>query len=179
MKIFFNTIAETDERALRVASEELEMARNPKIDDLVVRFRTAWHEESENKSRYSLGLEKRSATINSIPVLKIDNQLVTNTKSILQALSSELENKNGVKKLVPRDVNDYLIQNCGKHLNNDKKEHFKEPISFDELTAALRKMKRGNHLALTGIRLVFTNISGNKLVPFYTEVFTTLSIGNR
>ena len=103
---FLNTRAETDERALRAASEELERARKPKISGLIVRSRTAWHEEGEKNSRYFLGLEKRNATRNSISALKIDNQLVTNTKQILQALSSELEIKYGEKKLVPRNVND-------------------------------------------------------------------------
>ena len=94
-------------------------------------------------SRYFLGIEKRNATRNSISVLKVDDQLVTNSKSILQALSSELENKYSVKKPAPENVNDYLMENCGMQLNNDEKEHFEEPISFDELTAALGKMKKG------------------------------------
>ena len=149
---------------------ELERARKPKIDGLIVRSRTAWHEEGENNSRYFLGLEKRNATRNSISVLKIYNQLVTNTKQIL-ALSSELENKYGVKKLVPRNVNDYLMQNCGKQLNNDEKEHFEEPISFDEITAALRKMKKGKSPGSNGYTSCFFKHFWDQIGPFLYRGF--------
>ena len=168
---FFNTRAETDERALRAASDELERARKPKIDGLIVRSRTAWHEEGEKNSRYFLGLEKRNATRNSISVLKIDNQPVTNTKQILQALSSELENKYGVKKPVPRSVHDYLMQNCGKQLNNDEKEHFEELISFDEITAALRKMKKGKSPGSNGYTSCFFKHFWDQIGPFLYRGF--------
>ena len=168
---FFNSRAETDEIALRVATEELENARKPKIHGLIVRSRTAWHEEGEKNSRYFLGLEKRNATRNSISVLKIDNKLVTDTKAVLQALSSDLESKYSIKKPLPQNVNEYLMQNCGRQLSNDVRERFDEPISFDELTAALRKMKKGKSPGSNGFTACFFKHFWDKIGPFLYRGF--------
>ena len=172
---FVDTQSETDEIALRAASEELEKARKPKIDGLIVRSRTAWHEEGERNSAYFLGLEKRNAIRNSVSMLKIEDQQITNVNAILQALSSELERKYSVKKRTPTDVDEYLRQNCLKKLSIEDKERLEKPISFEELTMSLKTMKKGKSPGSNGYTSCFFKQFWDKIGPFLYRGFLCAS----
>ena len=73
--------------------KELEEFRKPYIDGLIVRSRARWHEEGEKSSKYFLGLEKRNATNKSITVLKVGQQKITRSSSILKTLTDDLSKK--------------------------------------------------------------------------------------
>ena len=75
----------SEECAVRLRSfkDELESMRKSQIDGVIVRSRTTWHEEGERSSKFFLGLEKRNALRKSATLIKVGDQIVTRTNSIL------------------------------------------------------------------------------------------------
>ena len=123
--------------------EELENLRKPIISGLIVRSRTRWHEEGERSSKYFLGLEKRNALRKSVTVIKRGEQILTRTCSILDAFSNNLSNKYKKEHTMPPSADIFIKRHILTHLSDHERIAFEQPLSYEELTEALNKMKKG------------------------------------
>ena len=107
--VFSQTKSEESNLLLQRYKQELEEARKPQINGLIVRSRTKWHEKGEKSSKFFLGLEKRNAIRKTVAVLKIGLQKITKTSSILKTLTDDLSKKYSKVHAMPQSVSNYKI----------------------------------------------------------------------
>ena len=172
--------ARTDENAFRLKKyqEELENLRKPIISGLIVRSRTRWHEEGERSSKYFLGLEKRNALRKSVTVIKRGEQILTRTCSILDAFSNNLSNKYNKEHTMPPSADIFIKRHILTHLSDHERIAFEQPLSYEELTEALNKMKKGKSPGSNGYTSNFFKYFWNRLGPFLYKAFIFRSRSN-
>ena len=167
---FNKSSLEDDLNALSIAKEELEKLRRPIIEGLIVRSRVAWHEQGERNSKYFLSLEKRNGCAKSITFIKHGNRILSNTESILQEFSRNLENK--YSKTNEINVNEDLItKNISNTIKPDVRLSLESEITLQELTEALNKMKKGKTPGSNGFPAEFFRTFWSELGPFLHRAF--------
>ena len=158
----------TDQSASRLKQykEQLEKLREPQIAGLIIRSRTQWHEEGERSSKYFLGLEKRNALRKSVGVIKVGEQILTRTNSILKAFSHSLSGKYNKQHDMPPNVDEYIKRNVRSVLSTQEKEALDSAITYEELTEAMQRMKKGKSPGANGYTAAFFRYFWNELGPF-------------
>ena len=123
----------TEQSAFRLqkCKEDLENARKPLIEGLIVRSRTKWHEEGERSSKYFLGLEKRNAMRKSVVSLKTDEHILTRTSSILQAFTDNLSSKYSKQHIMPTSADVFIRNNTATVLSDQERDVLDLPLSYD------------------------------------------------
>ena len=117
--------------------------RRPLINGLIVRSRTRWHEEGERSSKYFLGLEKRNALRKSVGIIKTGEQILTTTSSILETFTDSLASKYTRQHNLPSNTDEFIRRNVTETLSDPERDALDLPLSYEELTNAMRKMKSG------------------------------------
>ena len=137
-------VTKTEESASRPQQykEQLENLRKPRIAGLIIRSRTQWHEEGERSTKFFLGLEKRNALKKSIGVIKTNEQILTGTNSILKAFTDNLNNKYNRRHMMPQFSEQFIKSNVITLLNEQESNALDSPITYEELTEAMKKMKK-------------------------------------
>ena len=151
--------------------EKLENLRKPFIDGLIVRTRAKWHEEGERPSKYFLSMEKRNA-IRKIPTcLKIEGQIFSKTFSILNEFTKDLAKKYGKDQNPSPSMKNFITKNISNTLNMNERILLDQPITFEELTNAMRNMKKGKSPGSNGFTACFFRRFWDKLGPLLHRAF--------
>ena len=168
---------QTEESANRLQQhkDELEQLRRPQIEGLIVRSRTEWHEEGERSSKYFLGLEKRNALRKCVATLKIGDQILTRTSSILTAFTENLSTKYNKQNTMPTTVDLFINRNVTVTLNDQERDSLDLPLSYEELTEAAVRTKKGKSPGSNGYTATFFKFFWEKLGPFLFRAFNTCS----
>ena len=163
----------SDENAqrLQTCKNKLEDIRKPRINGLIVRSRTRWHEKGEKSSKYFLGLEKSNAMRKTVTFLKDGRQNVTRTDSILQKFTENLSEKYNKRYTLPPLAENIISDNVYAKLSIDERSRLEQPLSFEEITEALRKMKKGKSPGSNGYTACFFKYFWNLLGPFLYRAF--------
>ena len=134
-----------DDVAIRLQAykEELEDVRKPLINGLITRSRAQWHEEGEKSTKYFLGLEKRNYMQKTVTVLRVGDHTFTRTASILEKFTEDLSKKYGKTHSMPQTAEKLINENINTSLNDTEREQLDQPITLQDLTDALQKMKKG------------------------------------
>ena len=141
-------------KTLEDAQRKLEVMMRPKIQGLIARSRAKWHEEGERCSKYFLALEKRNATVNSIQLLKDDERLITKKDEILKLFSENLQAKYR-ENANAHNPTQFLEENIKRKLSDEQKNRLDDPLTKQELHAALMNMKKGKTPGTNGFTSEF------------------------
>ena len=170
-RTFEQTKSEESNSLLQRYKQELQEVRKPYIDGLIVRSRTRWHEEGEKASKFFLGLEKRNAMRKTVTVLKDGEQKITRNSSILKTFTNNLSKKYNKVDAMPQLVSKYISENITNTLSSNERSLLDEPLSFQELTEALQKMKKGKSPGSNGYTSCFFKCFWNQIGPFMFRAF--------
>ena len=164
-------------RILQKAKENLEEHRKPYIEGLIVRSRTQWHEEGERSSKYFLSLEKRNATKKSIQYIENEGKTITNSRAILSLFTHTLRKKYTDQGYTEPDFN-FIRRNLSEVLTEKEKNALDEELTFQELTTALRGMKKGRTPGSNGFSVDFFSCFWKTLGVFlYRACISSFSEG--
>ena len=161
---------ESDLNTLELAKNSLEEFRSPIIEGLIVRSRVAWHEHGERSSKYFLALEKRNACAKSIEYISDGNQFITKIDSILRKFSEHMEAKYSRDEYHVVDekiINDSINGSLGAA----DRAKLECAITFEELTKAIAKMKKGKTPGSNGFPIEFFRTFWCELGPFLHRAF--------
>ena len=167
--VFLQTKSEESNLLFQRYKQELEEARKPQINGLIVRSSTKWHEKGEKSSKFFLGLEKRNAIRKTVAVLKIGQQKITKTSSILKTLTDDLSKKYSKVHSMPQSVSNYINKNIINTLSSNERSLLDKPLSLEELTEALRQMKKGKSPGSNGYTSCFFKMLLEPVRPFLVQ----------
>ena len=151
--------------------EELENFRKTEISGLIVRSRTKWHEEGERSSKYFLGLEKRNAMRKSVTALRNGDQILTRTSAILDAFTDNLSSKYNKNHSIPESADMFIKKNVSASLTEQERKVLDMPLSYEELTKAVARIKKGKSPGSNGYTSTFFKYFWNRLGPFLYRAF--------
>ena len=167
----FNSSAlESDLNLLDIAKNNLEEARRPMIEGLIVRSRAQWHEHGEKSSKYFLSLEKRNGCSKSIQYIKDGNRVLSKTKTILDEFSQHMgvryrkQNNNEVSE-------EFISKNITSSLKTNDRSRLDTELTLHELTEALNGMKKGKTPGSNGFPVEFFKKFWLELGPFLLRAF--------
>lgn len=141
-ELFNTNKSENNLRLLEDAKHSLESVRKSKINGLITRSRVQWFEEGEKCTKYFLSLEKRNAVRNKIQSLKIDNEVITDNKQIIQYFSDNLQTKYRAKSS-NTDIKNYLQNHVERKVSQEQRNALEMSLTLHELHTALLSMKKG------------------------------------
>ena len=168
----FETKTEESASRLQKYKDELEVVRKPMIDGLIVRSRVKWHEEGERSSKYFLGLEKRNSLRKSVVVLKTDDRILTQTNSILKAFTNNLTDRYNTCHDMPRSADEFIGRNVSTKLSDAESRALDLPLSYEELSEAVQKIKKGKSPGSNGYTSTFFKHFWGKLGPFLYRAYS-------
>ena len=176
---YFKSKTENSAALLEQYKEQLENMRKPLIKGLIVRSRTMWHEEGERSSKYFLGLEKRNALRKSVGVIKVGEQILTTTSSILETFTANLASKYSRQHNMQSDTDEFISGNVTVTLSDQERDAIDFPITYEELTDAIRKMKSGKSPGSNGYTSSFFKHFWNVLGHFLHRAYVFCSEKNK
>ena len=139
---------------------------------MIVRSKVRWNEDGEKSSKYFLGLEKRNAVRKTPTSLKHDGMIFTETPVILRKFTDDLTKKYGKVHKIPRAANEFIENNVHDTLDKVERDALEEPLTLEELTEALFKMKKGKSPGSNGFTACFFfRKFWKKLGPFLYRSF--------
>ena len=168
---FTRTKDEEDAVRLNSYKEQLEVLRKPLIDGLIIRSKTKWHEDGEKSSKFFLSLEKRNATRKTVTALNIGEKTYTRTSSILAKFTESLSKKYNNIHTLSAMAEKLIDENISTTLTSEERDVLEHPITFKELTEALKKMKKGKSPGSNGYTACFFKYFWRKLGPFLYRAF--------
>ena len=149
--------SELDKEELKKAKDELEDIRDRKIDGMIIRSRSNWHEKGERSSKYFFNLEKQNWVKKSIPFLRENDKLISGEKNVLGYLTKHFQRimsgQNEGK--VEADIQEFICRNVEKRLTLKQQEKLDEPITEEELSKALYRMQNDRSPGSTGFTAGF------------------------
>ena len=169
--VFSQTKSVDDASKVEALKDQLEEIRKPRIEGLIIRSRVRWREEGEKSSKYFLGLEKRNAIKKTPTVLTIGEQKIVKSPLILKAFTDDLTNKYKKTGAISQTCQNYIQDKINKKLSENECNELEQPISFEELTEALSKMKKGKSPGSNGFTAAFFKHFWNSLGPFLFRTF--------
>ena len=155
---------------LENAKDELEKHRKPYIDGLIVRSRTQWHEDGEKSSKYFLSLEKRNATRKSIQYIQYQDKIITKQQDILSIFTETFQERYSSSEDIELDMN-FIKSNLTNTLSECEKVSLNKELTLQELTAALRNMKKGKTPGSYGFSVDFFRCFWKPLGMFLHRAF--------
>ena len=168
--LFNSNKNETNANNLKKAQEELENLRKPYIDGLIVRSRTQWYEKGERSSKYFLSLEKRNSNRKSIQYIESEGLTITKQKDIMSLFSQTLKQKYSPQQDFEPDSS-FIKNNITGTLSEEEKSLLNKEITFDELTTALKCMKKGKTPGSNGFSVDFFRCFWNPVGIFLFRAF--------
>ena len=175
----FQLKTEQSASRLQKYKDELEELRKPIIDGLIIRSRTAWHEEGERSSKYFLGLEKRNALRKSVVVLKSGEQILTQTSSILEAFTNSLATRYNKRHIMLPSVEEFISKNVSAVLSDKERSSLELPLSYEELTEVAQAIKKGKSPGSNGYTSAFFKRFWKLLGPFLYRAYIFCSRVNK
>ena len=163
----------TNVRNLEKAKERLEKHRAPYIEGLIVRSRAQWHEEGERNSKYFLSLEKRNACTKKMQYIEANDKIVTSTSEILSLFTETLRNKYSNQKDIDSVDRQYIANNLSSTLTEKERKELEVELSYEELTIAIKSMKKGKTPGSNGFSSDFFRVFWNMLGTFLYRAFKT------
>ena len=162
--------------------DELEDIRDRKIDGMIIRSRSNWHEKGERSSKYFFNLEKQNWVKKSIPFLRENDKLISGEKNVLGYLTKHFQRimsgQNEGK--VETDIQEFVCRNVERRLTLKQQEKLDEPITEEELSKALYRMQNDRSPASTGFTAGFFKFFFPDLRAFlwrsFKNVFSTNSL---
>ena len=91
----------------------------------------------------------------TIVILKIGDEVVSKRTSLLQVLTEDLSNKYSKAHFMPSLGNKFIRENITDTLSAHEREVFDSPLTFQELTEAMQKMKKGKSPGSNGFTACF------------------------
>ena len=175
---------------LKLLKKNLEKARESRVKRLIVRPRVAWHEQGERCTKYFLSLEKRNAMRKSVQYLKVNDKVIANKHEILNIFTEHFATKYTATKSMLK-MKEYLHGLTLTKLSYEQKQQLDMPLSLQELTSAIMKMKKGkspgsngftssffkqfwSHLGIFLLRAFNDSICKDKLISSHREGIITL-----
>ena len=107
----------------------------------------------------------------TVSVLKIGEQHLSRTSSILQAFTDDLSKKYSKDHIMPPSAHQFISDNITTSLNINERMLLDQPLSFKELTEAMQGMKKGKSPGSNGYTACFFKYFWNKLGPFLYRAF--------
>ncbi len=124
----------------------------------IVRSRVKWHEEGEINSKYFIGLEKHNNCKNSITELKSKNgKNLTNVNEILNETVDFYQNLYKSKHIDEDLINNYVNNTEVPQLNQNDQLLCDGPLTIDECTIVVKKLKLNRSPGSDGLTTEFYN----------------------
>ena len=166
------TKAEHDAINLDNTKNELEEIRRPKIEGLIIRSRAAWHQWGEKNSNYFLSLEKRNYSRKSIQYLEDGNRKITQTDKILDRFTQNMQSKYTSTAPIGNEQDTFFVSaNVTCKLNATDKTRLDQALTLQDLTSALRFMKKGKSPGSNGFPVEFFRTFWSEIGPFLHRAF--------
>ena len=170
--------SDAEQARIDALKRELEEMRHPIIDGLITRSRVSWHEKGERNTKYFLSLEKRNYNKKNIQFIKDGDNIISNSKDILDKFSQTYQNKYKSNRDITPQQSFIANHVTGKLSTHDRLKLDKD-IELPELTTALNSMKSGKTPGSNGFPVEFFRHFWTKLGPFIHRAFkTALQEGN-
>ena len=136
---------ENDQEKLTELRQKLENIRAPKLEATIIRSRARWIEHGEKPSRYFCSLEKRNYNSRVIKALEVNNERITEAKSILAEQRKFYENlyTSLTNYRQPPPYEEFLRPEFVVQLDQNMKDSCEGQITTEELSACLKNMS--NH----------------------------------
>lgn len=169
------------------AKHDLEALRKIKIQGYMMRSKVKWLDQGEKTSKYFLNLEKRNYTSKLIPKLRLESgDYVTQTDDILKEQRRYYKELYTEKTMSTEAEIDIALSNLtAPELDPKTSESLEGPISYKELTQALKATKNGKSPGLDGFSVDFLKLFWSELGIFIlrsiNEAYSTgsMSISQR
>jgi hypothetical protein len=153
-------------------NNELECLRKQKINGMIIRSRAKWTELGEKSSNYFCNLENKNFVNKNMQELRRDNgDIIVDQKDILKHQTTfykKLYSENKHVDCCDENIIKYLNPSELQTLTVEESRECEGPTTtYEELVAALQRMKDNKRPGNDGDTAEFINSSGSTFVMFY------------
>lgn len=154
-----------NDSALEEKKEQLQELRNEKLKGQLIRSRAQWLNEGEKPTKFFCSLANKNYVNKTIKKLNISNTTITDQVQILKQVKQFYKNlfENKDDELNDFDPTQLNFTNDLRKLSDHDKNTLNTPITLDEISESLKKMKNNRSPGLDGYPAEFYKLFWVKL----------------